>query len=192
MGHAAVCNAGEAVSLIGFRAKGHPQQTETLEFGQESLLGNPVYDVDDRATTAVDFTIFDQRFHFDLDVAAETHNAKCERYFSPEQDGLAQAWAGASVWCNPPYSGVRPWVEKAWAEWRSETPPLRIVMLVPANRTEQTWWHQLVEPLRDRPGSDLHVEFLPGRMRFLRKGQRRIGPNERPPFGCCLLIWGER
>ena len=36
---------------------------------------------------------------------------------------------------------------------------------------------------------DFLVEFLPGRMRFIAAGADDIGPNERPPFGCCLLIW---
>jgi hypothetical protein len=26
-------------------------------------------------------------------------------------------------------------------------------------------------------------------MRFIRAGALDVGPNERPPFGCCLLIW---
>jgi len=64
-------------------------------------------------------------------------------------------------------------------------------MLAPANRTEQTWWQQHVEPYRDRPGGVLRTEFLPGRIRFLAPGQGVIKPNERPPFGCCLLIWGD-
>lgn len=62
-------------------------------------------------------------------------------------------------------------------------------MLLPANRTEQRWWQLMVEPFRDRPRSPLTVEFMPDRMRFLKPGQTAIGPNERPPFGCCLLIW---
>lgn len=62
-------------------------------------------------------------------------------------------------------------------------------MLLPANRTEQQWWQLMVEPFRDRPGSPLSTRFLPGRMRFLRRGQTAVGPNERPPFGCLLLIW---
>jgi hypothetical protein len=77
-------------------------------------------------------------------------------------------------------------VTKAWAE-HSRTGV--IVMLLPANRTEQTWWRDLVEPYRDRPGSPLQTEFLPGRLRFLGPGQTSVGPNERPPFGCVLLIW---
>lgn len=91
------------------------------------------------------------------------------------------------MWCNPPFSDIAPWVRKAWSEFDAS---LGIVMLLPANRTEQSWWQEMVEPYRDRQGSPLRVEFLPGRMRFLRRGQSQIGPNERPPFGCCLLIWG--
>lgn len=41
-------------------------------------------------------------------------------------------------------------------------------------------------------GERVRLEFLPGRMRFLKPGQTAIGPNERPPFGCCLLVWERR
>lgn len=34
-------------------------------------------------------------FRFTLDVCAIPANAKCERFFSPEEDGLAQPWSGA-------------------------------------------------------------------------------------------------
>lgn len=83
-------------------------------------------------------------------------------------------------------SDIWPWVEKAWAEAERAR---GIVMLLPANRTEQGWWQDLVEPFRDRGGSGVRVEFLRGRHRFIRPGSAQVGPNERPPFGCCLLIW---
>ena len=123
---------------------------------------------------------------FTIDVAASDENAKCDRYYTREDDGLRQPWAGEAVWCNPPYSQIRPWVEKAWAEARSTRV---IAMLLPANRTEQGWWHDLVEPYRDKRGSPLTVEFIRGRPRFLRPGETEVPPNSRPPFGCCLLIW---
>lgn len=40
-------------------------------------------------------------FQFTLDACATPENAKCERYFTPEMDGLKQDWDGV-VWCNPP------------------------------------------------------------------------------------------
>jgi hypothetical protein len=35
----------------------------------------------------------------------------------------------------------------------------------------------------------MSCEFLRGRHRFIRAGSAQVGPNERPPFGCALLIW---
>ena len=161
---------------MSYVAKTHPQQ------GYSEA-------VDDRATTWEDFRPLNDRFRFTIDVAASRNNTKVTgRYYTRADDGLALSWAGERVWCNPPYSVIAPWVEKAWAE--ADTAEL-IVMLLPANRTEQAWWHNLVEPRRDRPDSPLAVEFLPGRLRFIAPGEQIIRPNERPPFGCCLLIWNE-
>lgn len=165
------------MSLVGFKANNHPQQVETR--GADDSI-------DDRATDPQFFRPLNDRYGFTLDVAASAANTKCERFFDRETDGLAQPWAGERIWCNPPYSTIRPWVQKAWEE--SPRCPV-IVMIVPANRTDQGWWHEFVEPFRDRSGSPLTVEFLPGRLRFLKPNQKRIGPNERPPFGCCLLVW---
>lgn len=160
------------------KARNHPSQVKA---------NGPNDEVDDRATHPLDFAEFAERLGpFTVDVAAADHNARCDRFYTRETDGLNQPWAGESVWCNPPYSDIAPWVRKAWAEHQVTD---RIVMLLPANRTEQSWWQLMVEPFRDRPSSPLRTEFLPGRMRFLKRGQTAIGPNERPPFGCVLLIW---
>jgi phage N-6-adenine-methyltransferase len=163
------------MTLVGFKARNHPQQTADAN-------------VDDRAITLEDFAAIDARFHFTIDVAATPRNARLPQFFSPADDALARDWPGR-VWCNPPYSNINAWVEKAWVEhWRGT--PL-IVMLLPANRTEQKWWQTNVEPYREAV-SGFRTEFLPGRMRFLRNGATDIKPNERPPFGCCLLIWEAR
>lgn len=163
--------------LVGFKAQNHPQQVGA---------NGAAHHVDDRATTPEVFDPLHQRFHFSIDVAAAAHNTKLPRFYSIEDDGLEQSWRGERVWCNPPYSNITPWLEKAWDEWKRAQ---LIVMLVPANRTEQGWWQTHVEPFRDRPETPLRVEFLKGRLRFLKPGADAIQPNERPPFGCCLLIW---
>ena len=64
------------------------------------------------------FENLDREFHFVLDAAATAENAKCERYFTPETDGLSQSWnVGGSVFCNPPYGReIGKWVEKAYRE----------------------------------------------------------------------------
>lgn len=167
------------MTLLGYRSKNHPQQVAVTGARDE---------VDDRATHPMHFAQLDEEYGpFTLDVAAAAHNAKCDRYFDVTMDGLRQPWSGV-VWCNPPYSSIEPWLRKAWFEWGA--PDLeRIVMLLPANRCEQKWWQRHVEAHRDRYGSPLRTRFLPGRMRFIKRGQVDVGPNERPPFGCVLLIW---
>ena len=40
------------------------------------------------------FDKLNEEFHFDLDACAVPENAKCENYFTPEMDGLAQNWGG--------------------------------------------------------------------------------------------------
>lgn len=163
------------MSLVRFQARNHPQQQARD-------------DVDDRATVAEDFGPLDREFGpFTVDVAAAAHNTKCERFYDRPADGLSQSWAGERVWCNPPYSQLKhgAWTAKAWAETSAEV----IVMLLPANRTEQGWWQTYVEPYRDRPGSPLSSRFLPGRLRFLLPGKTFIGADERPPFGCVVLVW---
>lgn len=164
------------MTLVGFKAQNHPQQVV-----KDS--------VDDRATTPEMFAEIAARLGpFTVDVAASAANTKCERFYSIEDDGLARSWVGERVWCNPPYSDIGPWVEKAWAEWRKGAV---VVMLLPANRTEQGWWQDHVEPHRDRHPDVLRVEFLRGRPRFIKPGDTEVKPNARPPFGCCLLIWGQ-
>jgi phage N-6-adenine-methyltransferase len=171
------------VTLVGFNAMNHPQQ-------QAKRGANP--QVDDRATTWEDFTPLDDRFGgFTIDVAALPHNAKCSRYYTPHENGLVQPWSGERVWCNPPYSSIEPWVQKAHSEWALGGCEL-IVMLLPANRTEQGWWQRQVEPHLRAREPWFRVEFLQGRLRFIAHNATEIKPNERPPFGCCLLIWGPR
>lgn len=164
--------------LVGYKADNHPQQVATR---------GALDEVDDRATHPDDFAAWDAELGpFTLDAAAAPHNAKVAKFYTRADNGLEQSWESEKVWCNPPYSGLGDWLRKAWTEWPATK---GIVMLLPANRVEQKWWQEWVEPFRDRPGSPLTVRFLPGRLRFIKAGATEIKPNERPPFGCALLIW---
>jgi len=170
------------MTLARFRANNHP--------GQISARG-ALDEIDDRGTEQAFVNALAERLGgpFTLDVAAAPHNTKCPTYYTRAQNGLTQEWPGR-IWCNPPYSHphIGHFIRKAWTEWAAGRPEV-IAMLIPANRTEQGAWQQLVEPYRDQPGSPLRSEFLPGRMRFVKPGQTHIGANERPPFGVCLLLW---
>jgi phage N-6-adenine-methyltransferase len=101
------------------------------------------------------FDRLDAEFGFTLDVAAQAGNAKCARYFTPEDDGLAQVWAGV-CWCNPPYGKtIGLWVAKAY---ESAQAGATVVCLLPV-RTDTQWWQRYVLDAA-------HVRFVPGRLTF--------------------------
>jgi phage N-6-adenine-methyltransferase len=171
--------------LVGFRAKNHPQQVGTNGADDD--------DVDDRRTPSDFWEELHEAHRFTLDASASKENAKCAKFFDRETNGLSQSWAGEITWCNPPFSDVRSWVNKAITEVRKGCP--KVVMLLPANRCEQPWWQDYVEPIRDgrgRPDAPrITTWFIPGRLRF---GARSVSddakkPGEnRPPFGCVVLV----
>lgn len=171
------------MSLVGFKAKNHPQQA-TRD------------DVDDRRTPVEFFSELNARHGFTVDAAASAANAMLPLYWTIADNALGLSWGGHRVWCNPPYSGLEAWVAKAWAAMRSEGCEL-VVMLLPANRTEQGFWQRHIEPFRDEVmrrsvfgGVRLRTRFLPGRMRFEWPASREVpAKGDRPPFGCVLLTW---
>lgn len=147
-------------------------------------------DIDDRRTPRAFFEKLHRDRKFTVDAAANAENALLPRFWSIADDGLWQSWRDHRVWCNPPYSNIAPWVEKAWHEMHVGG-CISIDMLLPANRTEQLWWQHHVEPYRDglrwpNCGIELTTRFLKGRIGFA--GRR--GPIKgHTPFGSVLLSW---
>jgi phage N-6-adenine-methyltransferase len=164
------------VSLIGVRPVNHPQQV-----GKRGASDT----VDERITPQWLFDELDAIHQFTLDAAANKSNAKCLKFFDKEADGLSSNWAGERVWCNPPYSNIPGWVAKARAETEAGCP--LVVMLLPANRTEQVWWHQHVEPYRETPA--VHVRFLKSRLNFGVPGNESGKYHSSPPFGLCVVTF---
>lgn len=102
----------------------------------------------------------DNEFHFSLDVCAITENTKCDKYYTPEADGLRQSWiiSDGAVWCNPPYGReIGKWVQK-----ESETAACgqTVVMLLPA-RTDTKWFHKWIHQKES-----VEVRFIKGRLKF--------------------------
>lgn len=130
---------------------------------------------------------------WDLDVAACDEAHLAPHYYTKRENGLAREWDAERVWCNPPYSQIAPWVEKAWLEWRDRpyrfTDQRTIAMLLPAVKTEQAWWREHVEPHRDGRGKRvLATHFQLGRAAFAAPGTNGK-PVKGSPFGCVLLVW---
>jgi len=100
------------------------------------------------------FDVLDGRYHFTLDACATAENAKCERFFTPEQDALRQEWTG-SVYVNPPYGReISRWMKKAL---ESSERGATVVCLVPS-RTDTDWWHNY--------SMKGNIFFIRGRLRF--------------------------
>lgn len=126
----------------------------------------------DWATPAKVFEPLHQEFRFTLDVCASATNHKVPKYFTQEQDGLVQSWAGERCWMNPPYGReLKHWIRKA-----AESKTL-VVALVPS-RTDTIWWHEYVLPFAE-------VRFVRGRIKF-------EGAIHGAPFPSALIIWGAK
>lgn len=114
------------------------------------------------------FDALNEEFHFDTDVCALPENAKCERFYTPEQDGLKQEWKGV-CWCNPPYGReIGKWVKKA-AECKAT-----VVMLLPA-RTDTKWFHDYIY-------GKAEIRFIRGRLKF-------GGAKENAPFPNMVVVF---
>lgn len=112
---------------------------------------------DEWATPQDFFDKLNEEFHFDLDPCALPENAKCEKYFTPEDDGLRQNWGGYKVFCNPPYgSNIKHWVKKCYEE--SQKPDTLVVMLIPA-RTDTSYFHDYIYHKAE-------IRFIRGRLKF--------------------------
>lgn len=115
-------------------------------------------------------------FRFDLDVCALPENAKCEKYYTPEIDGLSQEWRGG-VWCNPPYGrDIINWVKKASEEYQKDYCKF-VVMLLPA-RTDTRWFQQYVLPYA-------WLWFVDGRLKF-------GGAETSAPFPSVVAVYAKR
>lgn len=116
------------------------------------------------------FDALDAEFGFTLDVCATHETAKCERYFTPIEDGLSQPWSGI-CWCNPPYGReIALWVRKAYEESQRGC---TVVCLLPA-RTDTGWWHD-------------HV--MRGEIRFIRGRLRFSGSKINAPFPNAVVVF---
>lgn len=96
-----------------------------------------------------------------------------------------------AVWCNPPYSDIGPWVERACEAARNW---VRVSLLLPA-WCDRRWWQVHIEPFRDgkTDRNDLlraQTTFLPGRVRFGFPGDETGRKSVSPTFGSVLVdIW---
>lgn len=107
------------------------------------------------ATPQSFFDALNREFSFTLDPCSTHENAKCEKHYTKEDDGLSKSWGGESVFCNPPYGRELPkWVKKCYDESRHAD----VVMLIPA-RTDTSYFHDYIY-------GKAEIRFIRGRLKF--------------------------
>ena len=102
------------------------------------------------------FDALNNEFKFTLDPCATKSNYKVSNYFTEEDNGLIKDWSGNNVFCNPPYSKIKEWVQKCYEE--SLKPNTTVVMLIPA-RTDTIYFHNYIYHRSE-------IRFIKGRLHF--------------------------
>jgi phage N-6-adenine-methyltransferase len=128
------------------------------------------------ATPRPFFAKLNRKYNFTLDPCCTPDNALCEKFFTKEDNGLAQNWGKHRVFCNPPYGRkIGAWAKKCFEAAQAGA---FIVLLVHA-RTDTRWYHTWVE------GRASEIKFIRGRLRF---GNAQAGA----PFPSMLVIYKPR
>jgi site-specific DNA-methyltransferase (adenine-specific) len=120
------------------------------------------------------YSSLDKEFSFSYDLACDKNNAKCEKFYTENDDSLGQDWHKLSgwLWLNPPYSPLKPWIVKAQKE---NSLGARIVVLCPPIITTRYFRQRLPSEIR----------FILGRVPFLLDGKEmKSNTND-----SCLLIY---
>ena len=135
---------------------------------------------DDWETPQELFETLDAEFHFTLDPCCTAETAKCAKFYTEQDDGLAQSWQGERVFVNPPYGRqIGKWVAKAHTESGCDRAGETVIVLLLPSRTDTAWWHSGVMLHADE------IRFIVGRLRF---GNQKNAA----PFPSAIVVFAGR
>jgi site-specific DNA-methyltransferase (adenine-specific) len=124
------------------------------------------------------FESLNREFGFTLDPCCVEQTAKCARFYTEKDDGLAQDWGRERVFMNPPYGReIYAWTKKAR---ESAVKGALVVGLLPAS-CDLAWWH-------DDVVGHAEVRYVRGRIRFLTGGPYRASGF----FASVIVVWRPR
>ena len=107
-----------------------------------------------------------KEFNFTLDPCCTKESAKCDKFYTKEDDGLSKDWRYDRVFMNPPYGReISKWIEKAYKE---SLKGAVVVCLIPA-RTDTRYLHDYIF-------TKAEVRFLKGRVKFGKNGIHTPAP----------------
>ena len=115
-------------------------------------------------------------YKFTLDPCSTHENHKCDKYYTQEDNGLAQDWSGETVFMNPPYGReIGKWIKKAYEE---SLKGATVVCLIPA-RTDTSYWHDYC--------MKGEIKFIRGRLKFVNR--ETPGITAPAPFPSAIVIF---
>lgn len=135
------------------------------------------HESDEWATPKWLYDELDAEFHFNYDPCATADNHKCFLWTSKEDDGLTTDWGGQRVFCNPPYSDLPRWVEKAYRETRKDD--TLVCMLLPARTDTRYFWNYIWQRSE--------VRFIKGRVHYENSEGKRMKFGS--PFPTMIVIF---
>ena len=127
-------------------------------------------------STPIDlYNSLDEIYNFTLDPCSTKENAKCDKFFTIEDNGLIQDWSNEIVFMNPPYGReIKDWVKKAYEE---SLKGATVVCLIPS-RTDTKYWHDYIFPY------SREITFLKGRLKF-------GNSKNSAPFPSAIIVFKE-
>lgn len=122
------------------------------------------------------FDSINKIFGFVCDVSATKENAKCDKFYTKEDDALKQNWDDVSIWCNPPYSkDLQPqFIKKAYES--SKEYNNTIVLLIPF-RPDTKVWHEYIYGKAD-------IYIFNGRPKFY--------ADKSPTYPSALVVFSDK
>lgn len=142
-----------------------------MKTAENNLAAHFTFQSDEWGTPRWLFDSLNREFGFTIDVCATKENAKCDKYFTQEQNGLLRSWEDEVVWMNPPYGrSIGKWMTRAHGAAMNEL--ATVVCLVPS-RTDTVWWHDFA--------MKHEVRFCRGRLKF-------NDGNEDAPFPSAIVV----
>jgi len=149
-----------------------------------SIKGNKPSDMWSTPDWVIDFALKELGINsFDLDVACLEETAKAENYCTPNEDGLKQPWYGF-VWCNPPYSDITPWLEKAIKEQKNGVTSCFLL-----NADHTTKWYKTYSPFATRVNIPKRIKFIPP-AGLIGKNGKVVQPTTNPFPSMLLIFYG--
>ena len=124
------------------------------------------------------FMSLDNEFDFTLDPCGNPNRMLKGhmQMYTKKENGLNQSWEDQRVFCNPPYTYIKRWVQKCYSERNKAE---LIVMLIPV-RTDTKYFHDFIYTYAE-------LRFIRGRLYFIDHSGKKMKNNA--PFPSMLCIY---